>query len=248
VASWSTVAEPVLVIGRGVRPGEVNLASCRAAGLAVLARRSGGGPVLWDAGLLALDVVLPPGHPLAERDVTRAYAWLGTAIARALAGLGVPATAIPLAEARAAQARADPASRLAARSCFGGITPFEVVDPAGRKLVGLAQCRRAAGTIFQGGIALEFDAPGLGTALGRDAADAAALSTALDARVVTVHAYRPELTARQVVVAVEAELVGALGIALEPASPRPDELDAQARWSAALIAAARAPAAGAAGP
>ena len=129
----------MLVIGRGVRPGEINLAACRAAGLAVLARRSGGGPVLWDAGLLALDVVLPPGHPLAERDVTRAYAWLGTAVARALAGLGVPAAAIPLAEARAAQARTDPASRLAARSCFGGISPFEVVDPAGRKLVGLAQ-------------------------------------------------------------------------------------------------------------
>jgi lipoate---protein ligase len=248
VASWSTVAEPVLVIGRGVRPGEVNLAGCRAAGLAVLARRSGGGPVLWDSGLIALDVLLPPGHPLADRDVTRAYAWLGTAVANALAGRGVPAAAIPLAEARAAQARDDPASRLAARTCFGGISPFEVVDPAGRKLVGLAQVRRAAGTIFQCGIALEFDAPRLASALGRDAADTAALTRALDARVVSVHAYRPELTAPEVVVAVETELVGALGITLGATSLRPDELAAQARLAAALIADAPAPATGPASP
>ena len=248
VASWSTAAAPVLVIGRGGRPGEVNLARCRAAGLPVLARGSGGGPVLWDAGLVALDVVVPPGHPLADRDVTGAYAWLGTAVARALAEFGVPAAAIPLAEARAAQARTDPGSRLAARSCFGGISPFEVVDPAGRKFVGLAQVRRAAGSIFQCGIALEFDAHALGTVLGRDAADAAALTAALEARVVAVHAYRPELTAGEVVAAVEAELARALGVTLEAAGLRPDELAAQSRLAAALIAATPASATGPASP
>jgi lipoate-protein ligase A len=235
----------VLVIGRGVRPEEINASACRAAGLAILHRRSGGGPVLWDQGLVALDVILPPGHPLAARDVTRAYAWLGTVLATALAGLGVPAVAIPLTEARTAQARTDSTSRLAARACFGGISPFEVVDPRGRKLAGLAQVRRGQGTIFQCGVALEFDAPGLATALGRDATDVTALAAALQARVVPVHAYRPALTATEVIAAVETELVRTLGITLAPATLRPDELGAQVELAATLAAGAsyRGPAA-----
>jgi lipoate-protein ligase A len=228
------VDAPALVVGRGVRDGELNLAACRAAGLEVISRRSGGGPVLWDAGLLALDVVLPPGHPLADRDVTLAYRWLGAAVASALTGLGVPAAAIPLADARAAQARTDPITRLASRACFGGLSPFEVVDPAGRKLAGLAQVRRGVGTIFQCGIALEFDTAGLAVALGRDRGDADALGAALAARVASVHAVRPGLRADEVIAAVEAELARALGIRLLPAALRPDELEAQARIAAGL--------------
>jgi lipoate-protein ligase A len=236
VISWSAVAAPVLVAGRGVRPAEINDAACRAAGIAVLHRRSGGGPVLWDAGLVSCDVVLPPGHPLADRDVTRAYAWLGEAVAAALGGLGVPATAIPLAAARAAQARSDPTSRTAARACFGGVSPFEVLDAEGRKLVGLAQARRAAGTIFQCGIALSFDARGLAAALGRDAADSAALAAALEARVASVRAYVPGLGATEVIAGVEAELVGRLGVGLAPGTLRPDELAAQAALAASVVA------------
>lgn len=234
VISWSAVETPVLVAGRGVRPAEINEAACRAAGIAVLHRRSGGGPVLWDAGLIACDVVLPPGHPLADRDVTRAYAWLGEAVAAALAGLGVPATAIGLAAARAAQANSDPTSRLAARACFGGISPFEVLDPEGRKLVGLAQARRAAGSIFQCGIALSFDQRGLAAALGRDAADTAALAAALAARVAALRTYVPGVGADEVIAAVEAELAGRLGIGLTPGALRPDELVAQARLAASF--------------
>jgi len=236
VASWSTVDRPVLVVGRGVRPEEINVAACRAAGLPVLHRRSGGGPVLWDTGLVALDVVLPPGHPLADRDVTRAYAWLGTAVAAALTGLGVTGTAIPLADARTAQARTDQTSRLAARACFGGISPFEVVDRDGRKLAGLAQVRRTQGTIFQCGIALAFDAAGLAVVLGHDDAEVAALVTALEARVTSVRAARAALTADEVVAAVEAALVATLGITLVPARLRPDELAAQARLATTVIA------------
>ena len=84
VTSWSTVTRPCLVLGRTGRPAGVNAAHAAAAGIEVVERRSGGQPVLWDAGLLSLDVVLPPGHALAGRDVTLAYRWLGDALANGL--------------------------------------------------------------------------------------------------------------------------------------------------------------------
>ena len=63
ISSWSTVTEPCLVLGRsGDDAGAIEDAAYEE-GLPVLRRSSGGGPVLWDAGLLALDVVLPHGHP-----------------------------------------------------------------------------------------------------------------------------------------------------------------------------------------
>jgi lipoate-protein ligase A len=216
VASWSTVTEPVLVVGRGARANAINTDACTKAGIRLVHRRSGGGPVLWDAGLLALDVVLPAEHPLADRDVTRAYAWIGAALAQAVRALGIPATSIPLPDARAAQARTDPASLLAARACFGGISPFEVVGPDGGKLVGLSQVRRHEGTIFQCGIALEFDAATLARLLAVDPADAAALTDALGARARGLRASRPELTNRTVIAAVEDALVDQLDIGMSP--------------------------------
>jgi lipoate-protein ligase A len=221
VASWSSVTAPVLVVGRGVRPEAVNAAACTAAGLGVLHRRSGGGPVLWDAGLLALDVVLPPDHPLADRDVTRAYAWIGMAIARALRALDVPATAISLTDARVAQARSDAVSLLAARACFGGISPFEVIGPDGRKCVGLSQVRRRQGALFQCGIALEFDAGSLARALAPDPADSGRLADALRLRACGVREYQPRLTHAAVIASVEQALLAQVGVQL-----RGDELSA----------------------
>jgi len=235
VASWSTAIAPVLVTGRGVRPEDINPAACAAAGIPIVHRRSGGGPVLWDAGLLSLDVVLPPGHPLADRDVTRAYAWLGTAVATALTHLGIPATAIPLAEARIAQARSDPTSRLAVRACFGGISPFEVVAPDLRKLVGLAQVRRARGTVFQCGIPLGFDAPLLAALLARDAVELPLLADALGQRVVALGDLSPGLTASQIIAAVEQALTAAHGIRFDVDDLRDDERAAQAALTTTLL-------------
>ena len=41
----------------------IDQAAASREGLEVVARPSGGGPVLWDADLIAIDVVLPAGHP-----------------------------------------------------------------------------------------------------------------------------------------------------------------------------------------
>ena len=104
VLSWSTVTAPALVLGRAATEPYVDREAASAAGVEVLRRRSGGGPVLWDAGLLSLDVVLPRGHRLAGDDVVAAYRWLGEALAGALRALGVPDVAV----LGPAEARADP--------------------------------------------------------------------------------------------------------------------------------------------
>ena len=111
--------------------------------------------MLWDAGLIGLDVILPPGHPFAGRGVIEAYEHLGSAVASALRELGVDARAAGVDEARAATA--DPAARRAGElACFGGLSPYEILA-GGRKVVGLAQVRRRSGTLLQAGIALSLD-------------------------------------------------------------------------------------------
>ena len=140
----------------GRRPGAVQDAVA-AEGVEVLRRSSGGGPVLWDAGLLALDVVLPRGHRLAPDDVVEGYRWLGEALADALRALGVPDVEVVAVERARAAA------------------------PAGRRRLlrwplALGGARRRA----QGGGALP-DPPAPGAAPGRGAArlDAARLARLL---------------------------------------------------------------------
>ncbi len=89
---WYGVVPDALILGPRQRQGSiVNWAACWARGITVYARRSGGTAVLADRDLINLDVALPPGHPLSPADVTRAYAWLGEALAAGLRVLGVPA-------------------------------------------------------------------------------------------------------------------------------------------------------------
>ncbi len=194
--AWSRVDRPALVVGRAAADAGVDEAACRAAGVPVLHRRSGGGPVLWDADLLALDIVLPRGHPLAGDDVVAAYAWLGEALAAALRSLGLPARTVGIAEARAAEPHP-----LAARACFGALSPFEVVAE-GRKVVGLAQVRRRAGTLFQAGIPLTLDADSLAALLDLGAGRSA-FAGALRERAAGLRELDPDLGPAEVAGAVE---------------------------------------------
>lgn len=199
---------PALVLGRAATEPFVDRDAAAAAGVEVLRRRSGGGPVLWDAGLLALDVVLPRGHRLAGDDVVAAYRWLGEALAGALRALGVPDVAV----LSPAEARADPGrDGSAALACFGGRSPYEVTA-GGRKAVGLSQARRRQGALFQAGILLGLDVAGLARLLAPAGRARDAFAADLAARA----GAPPGLEAARIVEAVEAELGRRQGVHPDP--------------------------------
>ena len=224
IVSWSTVATPALVLGRSARATPIDMRVAERAGVTVVRRTSGGGPVLWDHDLIALDVVLPPGHPLAPADVVETYRWLGEAMAGALEALGAPRVeVVAIADARHA-ARAPGA---AADACYGGISPFEVLVD-GRKVVGLSQARRQPGTLLQAGILLKLDARLLSDLMGRDEPFAAALAN----HAAGLGEWLPAVTAGDLIEAVNTQIVERGGHSLILSDPTTVE-------RAAIVAATR---------
>jgi lipoate-protein ligase A len=213
VLSWSTVTAPGLVLGRHAVDPELDRDAVAAEGVPVLKRTSGGGPVLWDGDLVALDVVLPRGHRLAADDVVLAYRWLGEALADALRALGVPdVEVVDVARARAAKAAPGPA----ADACFGGLSPWEVLA-AGRKVVGLSQTRRRPGALLQAGIPLRLDAARLARLLGR----APAWADGLAATAAGLRELAPDVTADDVVAAADAAIAAREGVRYSARSASP---------------------------
>ncbi|HEY1480732.1 MAG TPA: hypothetical protein VGF46_11915 [Gaiellales bacterium] len=149
---WTLPSEPALVLGSGQRPPE---GWTPPAGLPVVRRGTGGGAVLCDTDYLMLDLALPASDPRVLDDVTESYRWLAERLVRALAALGVE----DLSLVHPTELRAlDPSAREAARvACFAGLGPYEVLDAAGRKLVGLAQRRRRGGVLLQAAAYLRGD-------------------------------------------------------------------------------------------
>ncbi len=145
-----TFATPTLVIGSAQSLDTVDATACTAAGVGILRRGSGGGAVLCDPGLLEVDVALPRGHPLLLDDVTASYRFLGEAWLAALDGVGVAGRLVTVDEARSLAPERLAAARVA---CYAGLSPYEVVDAQGLKLVGLCQRRRRGAALFQCSIA-----------------------------------------------------------------------------------------------
>lgn len=215
IASWSTTASPALVLGRGAGAPPVDRDAAHSAGVSVVRRSSGGGPVLWDAGLVALDVILPPQHPLAPADVVETYRWLGEAIAAALRSLGLPGVeVVDIARAR----RTTPG--VAATACFGAVSPFEaLVD--GRKVLGLSQARRRPGTLLQAGILTHVD----GDLAARLMGEGGAFGAALSRHAAGLDEWLPDVGPGDVVRAVDGALAAA-GIDLHDSEPTAAERDA----------------------
>jgi lipoate-protein ligase A len=153
---WRRIEPEALVLGRRQAETEADLAACHAAGLCVYRRSTGGTAVLSGPDLLGLDIALPAGHRLALPNVTESYRWLGEALASGLRALGVVAEPVSPATARSQDPMIAPNDpiRLA---CFAILSPYEVTV-SGRKLIGLAQARRHAGSLLQAGILLRWDA------------------------------------------------------------------------------------------
>ena len=99
--------------------------------------------------MVSTSISLPHGHPLLGDSLIGCYRWLGQLHAAALAEFGVPAYALPAQALPLANAMID--VRTVNWACFGGLSPWEVVDADYRKLVGLAQRRRHAGVLLVAG-------------------------------------------------------------------------------------------------
>lgn len=219
---WYLAHQPALILGNGQKPEAADLAACRAAGVTVFRRTSGGTAVLLDEDAVNLEIALPAGHPLASADLAHSYQWAGEIWVEALHALGITGIrTIPIEEVRALPplAKGDPL-RLA---CYGTLSPFEVVAGL-RKVVGLSQVRRRTGAIYQMSTYLRWRPERLAALL--------ALSpdqrTALTQRLRAVTAGLDELagrtlTAADVQSAVEATLASRLGVTLKSARWTPAE-------------------------
>lgn len=136
------ITRPALVLGSTQRVDEiVDVATCDAAGVEIVRRRSGGGAVLLVPGEVTwVDVILPAGHAGWSEDVHRPMVWLGHALSASFAAAGVDDTAVH----EGAMATTSH-SRLI---CFDGMGPGEL-SVHGTKLVGISQRRTRAAARLQ---------------------------------------------------------------------------------------------------
>lgn len=155
IAAWR-YRTPAVVLGCLQRPNAAMNAAARAAGIALVERRSGGGAVLAGPWLLGVSVVLPRDHPLVVASITDSYRWFGEAHAAALRRAGIECQAVCAATAPAVARnwRSPPAGTTMQWACFGTLSPWEVMTAGGRKLVGLAQVRRWTGALLVSGTLL----------------------------------------------------------------------------------------------
>jgi lipoate-protein ligase A len=79
---------PAVVLGSGCKLAEdVDVAACRAGGVPVLRRSSGGGTVLLGRGCLCFSLVLAYDRAAALSEIRPSFAWI---LQRVIAGLAVP--------------------------------------------------------------------------------------------------------------------------------------------------------------
>jgi lipoate---protein ligase len=217
VLSWTRLTHEALVVGRSADDPAIDRAAGARLGVTVHRRASGGGAVLWNDDLVALDVALPAGHRLLDHDVVASYRWLGEVVAEALVRLGAPARVVGLDEAR----ERAPHDTAAAVACFGSLSPYEV-EIEGRKAVGLSQVRRSTGGLLQVGIALRHDPGRLAELLELDPAERGAVIDALLARTTGVAEHVAGADPDGVVAAVEDALRTRIGEARGGGLTRPE--------------------------
>ncbi|HEX6255031.1 MAG TPA: hypothetical protein VFZ70_04400 [Euzebyales bacterium] len=161
---WYRSTAAAIVLGRG--QGNVRLSDV---GSAVVSRFSGGGAVWLSPDVLALDVLLPAGHPWGSGRLTEAFDHVGTAWQDGLRDLGVTGLTVhdgPSTARRRGSAR----EQLLAAVCYATRGRGEVFWH-GRKLVGLAQRRRRHGAMVQCGLLRSWRPQTLLAALGADPDD-----------------------------------------------------------------------------
>jgi lipoate-protein ligase A len=136
----------VVVLGYAQAPEDADLEWCRASGIPVLRRLTGGTGVIHQ-GDLGIGLALPQSHPWAK-EIHGLYDLFLEALAPALRAVG--ARVSRLAEPRRA-------SRVRSPICFlDQLSDSLVVD--GRKVVGCAQTRRRGAVLIHAAVLLSLDA------------------------------------------------------------------------------------------
>lgn len=144
---WSP---PAISLGQSQRLAAVNVAQCRADGVDIV-RRATGGLAILHTDELTYSIAMPKNHPLAEGDVMTSYRRIANAIMAALRGLGVANVAA------SAVAKEDKAK---GPVCFEAPSDYEVVgevNGVSKKLVGSAQQRRVDAVLQHGSLPLMGD-------------------------------------------------------------------------------------------
>jgi lipoate-protein ligase A len=137
---------PSISLGQSQRIRTVDEAACRADGVDVV-RRPTGGLAILHTDELTYSLSLPIGHPIAEGDVMTSYRRIAGAIIDTLKRLGV------------ADASADAVvkeNKAKSPVCFEAPSDYEVIG-GGKKLVGSAQWRRVDGVLQHGSLPLTGD-------------------------------------------------------------------------------------------
>ncbi len=142
--SWSA---PVVVLGRGQDNGEVNRSVCRAEGIPVLKRRSGGTAVLHNQ-TLNVGLVLPAHHDWVG-NIRVFYDRFVSRIATALQQQGIPATPMK---------HPDEGPRERGPICFESHTE-DTILLNNRKVFGSAQRRLRQSILIHGTLVTRLDTP-----------------------------------------------------------------------------------------
>jgi lipoate-protein ligase A len=140
---WSP---PCLSLGRNQSLAEANLTACRAAGVDLVRRPSGGQAVLH-AGELTYSLALLQSDPRSAGGLLEAYRRLSEGLLAGLRRLGIEAV-----QALGARQTDGPPSPI----CFDRPSDYEITF-GGRKLIGSAQWRRRGGVLQHGSLPLAGD-------------------------------------------------------------------------------------------
>ena len=141
--AWSP---PCLSLGRSQQFADAHLAACRAAGVDIVRRPTGGRSILH-TDELTYSVSLLQSDPRARGGVVESYRRLSEGLLAGLHSLGVDAT-----QAMGKKTEGDDPTAV----CFESPSDYEITV-AGRKLVGSAQWRARGGVLQHGTLPLSGD-------------------------------------------------------------------------------------------